>query len=333
MCDTHIQAINQCPACGDTITKKPSYRSGCCSFNCHKNYTGQVSECSFVWFKCLHCDSLTLKIFKGIADTKATQVKFCSAKCKSKHNVQKAIQAKRGKPRIRPKQMMLCKGCKLMKPRPNYGTNDYCSRECCFEQKYRLKHEKRLLKQIAAAWRESIKQRERELAKQEKAMRGCLVCGGDTKGRVGFGGCCSAHCRRIHTNKPTDCAFVWFRCARCQKQTLKIFKSGVDVTGESNRFCSKKCLNNSRCKSSGDKVRRERIRRQRKGKLPTRLQVYNKTEGKCGICHKHIDLSLNFPHHNSFTVDHIIPIAKGGDHSFDNMQPAHMICNSTKRDL
>ena len=33
------------------------------------------------------------------------------------------------------------------------------------------------------------------------------------------------------------------------------------------------------------------------------------------------------------SIDHIIPLAKGGSHTWDNVQLAHMICNSFKRDL
>ena len=30
------------------------------------------------------------------------------------------------------------------------------------------------------------------------------------------------------------------------------------------------------------------------------------------------------------SIDHIIPISKGGQHTWDNVQLAHMICNSIK---
>jgi 5-methylcytosine-specific restriction endonuclease McrA len=32
------------------------------------------------------------------------------------------------------------------------------------------------------------------------------------------------------------------------------------------------------------------------------------------------------------TVDHIIPLARGGSHTWDNVQLAHHLCNSLKGD-
>ncbi|MGJ1042787.1 HNH endonuclease [Staphylococcus epidermidis] len=53
----------------------------------------------------------------------------------------------------------------------------------------------------------------------------------------------------------------------------------------------------------------------------------------CGICGKPVDKSLKYPHPGSPTVDHIIPVDKGGDPSaLSNLQLAHMCCNRQKSD-
>lgn len=53
----------------------------------------------------------------------------------------------------------------------------------------------------------------------------------------------------------------------------------------------------------------------------------------CGICGKPVDKSLKYPDPLSPSVDHIIPVAKGGHPSdIDNLQLAHWTCNRQKSD-
>ena len=57
------------------------------------------------------------------------------------------------------------------------------------------------------------------------------------------------------------------------------------------------------------------------------------TQDTCALCGKPVDKSLTFPHPLSPTVDHIIPIDKGGHPSaIENLQLAHLACNLKKRD-
>jgi len=41
-------------------------------------------------------------------------------------------------------------------------------------------------------------------------------------------------------------------------------------------------------------------------------------------------MSLKAPHPLSMSIDHIIPLSRGGTHEPDNVQLAHFICNSIK---
>lgn len=67
----------------------------------------------------------------------------------------------------------------------------------------------------------------------------------------------------------------------------------------------------------------------------TLKSVITRYDGICQICGKPVDLSdienghikRNYP-----TVDHIIPLSKGGTHTWGNIQLAHMACNSGKCD-
>ena len=57
------------------------------------------------------------------------------------------------------------------------------------------------------------------------------------------------------------------------------------------------------------------------------------TQNTCGICGREVDFKLKFPDPMSPTIDHIIPINKGGHPSdLDNMQLAHFTCNRNKGD-
>ncbi|MGP9723764.1 HNH endonuclease [Corynebacterium sp. AOP40-9SA-29] len=53
---------------------------------------------------------------------------------------------------------------------------------------------------------------------------------------------------------------------------------------------------------------------------------------KCGICGENIDPYLRHPERMAGTIDHIVPLKKGGHHWFGNVQAAHYSCNSRKRD-
>ena len=57
------------------------------------------------------------------------------------------------------------------------------------------------------------------------------------------------------------------------------------------------------------------------------------TQSVCAICGKPVDFNLKYPHPLSPTIDHIIPLAKGGHPSdIDNLQLAHRCCNRAKSD-
>lgn len=72
--------------------------------------------------------------------------------------------------------------------------------------------------------------------------------------------------------------------------------------------------------------------RQRGGEVIYRRKIYDRDGGRCHLCRKRIDWSLKSPHPLSFTLDHVVPLAKGGRHEYANLASAHRQCNCEKSD-
>ena len=114
-------------------------------------------------------------------------------------------------------------------------------------------------------------------------------------------------------------------CARCGK----VFYSQYN----NKKYCSAKCKNKS------DHNIRQRCRMRGTTYIPgISLQLVDKRDsGICQICGKPVDWN-DHSWSDSFgpmypTIDHVIALANGGNHTWDNVQLAHAICNSYKRDL
>ena len=55
------------------------------------------------------------------------------------------------------------------------------------------------------------------------------------------------------------------------------------------------------------------------------------SQSVCGICGRPVDFDKKFPDPWSATIDHIVPVIKGGDPtSLENLQLAHSYCNRQK---
>ena len=69
----------------------------------------------------------------------------------------------------------------------------------------------------------------------------------------------------------------------------------------------------------------------------TLRQVYEKDNGVCYLCGKKCDYEDYKIINNVFivgdnypSIDHVIPISRGGEHSWGNVRLAHRSCNSKK---
>lgn len=66
-------------------------------------------------------------------------------------------------------------------------------------------------------------------------------------------------------------------------------------------------------------------------------RVFERDNWTCMPCGDPLDREVswdrNNPPHFYPTVDHVMPLAMGGDHSYSNVQAAHWICNVLKNDM
>jgi 5-methylcytosine-specific restriction endonuclease McrA len=60
-------------------------------------------------------------------------------------------------------------------------------------------------------------------------------------------------------------------------------------------------------------------------------RVYERDQWRCGLCRRKVNQALRYPHPKSPSLDHVVPLAVGGEHSMANTQLAHLDCNRDKR--
>jgi len=65
--------------------------------------------------------------------------------------------------------------------------------------------------------------------------------------------------------------------------------------------------------------------RNSKGNKKLRVRLYARDNGICQLCMEPVSFE-------EFTIDHVIPRAKGGSNNIDNLQIAHDKCNEGKSD-
>jgi 5-methylcytosine-specific restriction endonuclease McrA len=84
--------------------------------------------------------------------------------------------------------------------------------------------------------------------------------------------------------------------------------------------------------ATSDARRRMRMEQARTAEVFAPLDVHTRDGWTCQLCLLPIDPEVAWPDPMSPSVDHIVPLVHGGQHSMINVQSAHLGCNSRKRD-
>lgn len=95
-------------------------------------------------------------------------------------------------------------------------------------------------------------------------------------------------------------------------------------------YCSRRC-NKANARKAWKEKRRVQLSGGRYQRF-TRREIFRRDRFTCMLCLRPLAMNASAPHPDSPTLDHRIPLSRGGSHSRQNVQAAHFHCNSLKSD-
>ncbi|MEU7066903.1 HNH endonuclease signature motif containing protein [Streptomyces sp. NPDC046161] len=123
---------------------------------------------------------------------------------------------------------------------------------------------------------------------------------------------------RVEAPKSRGVRLVSARCRHCHQSYVLI--------GEyESSYCSRRCSRAYR------KARRRAQKLQVRCEVISRATVFERDDWRCHLCGFNVlRAAVDAYHPASPTLDHVVPLSLGGDHTMDNLRTAHASCNSTK---
>ncbi len=166
-------------------------------------------------------------------------------------------------------------------------------------------------------------------------LRTCKICGEKLPkvGQTVCSGECRAQQHRLDTLLSSIGKTLEIRskvCVECGTPFTRDYgQDGLRLC------CSTECQaeRNKRTSAASRREQKRRRRAQKAGVPVERFRVadiFDRDEWRCQLCGKTVDATLKHPHRLSASLDHVIPLARGGSHTRANVQLAHMICNVWK---
>lgn len=153
----------------------------------------------------------------------------------------------------------------------------------------------------------SVRRRTRHKIFENKSNIACPECGNNKRG-ISIGIC--VECGKEYVKYSPQ----QILCAECHDKRTK------------ERWKINKRLRESKAKSNGEV-----------DYSITLTKLIERDKGVCQLCGRKVDetdyvyVNDNFIAGNNYpSIDHIVPLSKGGVHQWDNVQLAHRICNSIK---
>ena len=143
-----------------------------------------------------------------------------------------------------------------------------------------------------------------------QAEKRCLVCGADDWPTNHLRRYCSKRCAALFYRSGGDVSRE-VPCVHCG-QIIDLFKPS-EFSGRKKRSDVGKCSSCVRPKNAVDV-----------------LFLSERDGDVCSICGEDVDISVEWPHAESPSVDHVIPYYAGGENTAENCALAHLVCNTRK---
>jgi hypothetical protein len=132
---------------------------------------------------------------------------------------------------------------------------------------------------------------------------------------------CLAACRNLEWPRPTESSVPWASCLFCRRW----------FSARRGRFtCPQRACVRRRERSKRVVLDAKRRLSVRAGEDFSRQEIFERDRWRCGLCGKRVREDLDWPKHGAPSIDHVIPLSRGGEHTRQNVQLAHLGCNWSK---
>lgn len=142
---------------------------------------------------------------------------------------------------------------------------------------------------------------------------------------------CSAEClhtatsHRASWDTPDRCPVTYWTCRDCG-----MVGAGYGRAASVRRRCD-------RCGEAADRDHDRKKRAARRnavveGETVRLATVAHRDRWRCQLCGKRVDRERRWPDPLSASLDHVVPLSRGGLHAMSNVQLAHLGCNMRKGD-
>lgn len=256
---------------------------------------------------CAHCGSTIVpRINKTTGQPSKAERRYCNSRC-----CWTASDARRGPKRYRPPAIraLACHGCgiSVMRRMRRDESGRYCSRTCNTHALARVAAERSALARIATAWAwrpsalvvaetAALRRIARNTERQYRTLKPCTRCQAPTIGLLNWNRKC--------------------RLCRAEENREAARKDRQSPSGRARRKMQK-AIRRARCAIAAEKI--------------DPIAVFERDKWICRLCGIGTPRRLRGTYQpNAPELDHIIPLALGGGHTWGNVQCACRACNGKK---